>query len=593
MAYHTIQPVPLKRWQEWALAAGIAALALAASWVGLRNGFTYDDVFIVQSNEKIRNLANWWRLFGQSYWPAHWGADGYRPFTMLAFMLEWAAAGGKPWFFHAVNLALYAGSAVLVFFLARTCLPVAAAVLAGALFAVHPLHVEAVASVVGQAELLVAVFALSAVTIYVNGRNSGPLSLWRQIAIAVLFMGACFSKEHGIVVPLLLLAAELIIVRDKAPIGERFVKLRPFVLALTALAFAYLWAHFSISNGVATGFHPYVPFRTNELGPPGRIWTMFGLVPDWIRLFLWPAHLQTEYGPPEYPVVHNFQPYQLPGILILLAALGLVVFGRRRSPPVSFGIAFAIIALLPTSNFIVATGILLAERTLFLPSAGVMIAVGASVPWLYKHLKVTPLRVAAAAGFALVAALGIWKSHNRTQVWKDNETLFSAAPVDAPNVYRPHYMLGAWRFGQKRKVQAEAHYRRSIELYDHDPYVFYSLGQQYLTVGMFNSAVTQFRSALILDSAMTEARARLAVALMYLGQYDEAERHALQAIRENSPSFRVLRWTLAKIKQGRKTGKPPLYQAGSEPEPDSGNVPRIVQKTPSDTARARGVPPPR
>ena len=586
MAHHTIQPVPIRRGTEWLLAAGVVALAVASSWVGIRNGFTYDDVYIIQRNPAIASLGDWWRLFGQSYWPAQWGSDGYRPLTMLAFMLERAVDGNAAWVYHAANITLYAIAAGMVFFLARTVLPLAGAVVAASLFAVHPVHVEAVAGLVGQAELLVAVFVIPAVTIYINGRNGNGLTAARQVAICVLFALGCFSKEHGITLPVLLLAAELIVVVDKDPIRKRLVKLRPFVLSLAAIGLGYLAAHQYVSQGTSMGFHPFVAFTTNQVGAEGRIWTMFGFVPDWIRLFLWPAHLQTEYGPPEYPVVKSFALYQVPGMLILLAIIALIIVAwRRRSTAVAFGLAFAVIALLPTSNFLVATGLLLAERTLFLPSVGVMIAVGASVPWLYKHLKVTPLRAAAAAGFAVIIALGWWRSHTRTKVWIDNETLFTAAIVDAPNVYRSHYVLGAWRFGQKRKSDGERHYKRAMELYDRDPYVFMGMGQEYLNFGMYRPSVPYFRKTLEVDSAFVEARAALGMALTMLGEYDEAEMQIRRALREHTRSGKAMYWALDAIKQYKPTGAPPPIATPAprmSPTDTTGSasskVPETVQK---------------
>ena len=588
MAHHAIQPVPVKRSTEWLLAAGVALLAVAASWIGVRNGFTYDDVYIVEKNTAIRSLGNWWRLFGQSYWPAQWGSDGYRPLTMLAYMLEWAIGGGKAWVFHAANISLYAIIAFMVFFLARTVLPLAAALLAAALFAVHPVHVEAVAGIVGQAELLVAAFVIPAVAIYIKGRNGDGFTLGRQIAVCVLFALACFSKEHGVVLPTLLLAAELIVVTDKAPIRARFLKLRPFVLALIAIGLGYLLAHGRVSRGTSMGFHPYVAFSTNNVGDDGRIWTMFGFVPDWIRLLLWPARLQAEYGPPEYPVVGEFAAYQVPGMLILLATIALIIVAaRRKSRAVSYGLAFALIALLPTSNFLVATGLLLSERTLFLPSVGAMIAVGASVPWLYKHLRIPPLRVAVAAAFVAIAALGVWRSHNRSEVWKDNETLFTAGVQDSPNVYRAHYVLGAWRFQHKRKVQGEQLYMRAIELYDRDPYVFMGMGQEYLNFGMNRSAVPYFQRVLVIDSTFVEARAALAIAFTLLGRYDEAEVEARRALREHTRSGAAMRWALDAVKKYRHTGAPPpgVVSPSDTAASASSKVPAVLQNTAPDSLR--------
>src|SRR6476661_2728214 len=146
-------------------------------------------------------------------------------------------------------------------------------------------------------------------------------------------------------------------------------------------------------------------------------------------------------------------------MLILVAILSLIVVAaRRRSVPAAFGLTFAVIALLPTSNFVVASGILLAERTLFLPSVGVMIAVGGAVPWVAKRVRPAALQAVAAALLFVCLGLGAWRSYTRTLVWKDNDTLFNAAILDAPNVYRSHYMLGAWKFHLLRKVEGMRSY---------------------------------------------------------------------------------------------------------------------------------------
>jgi hypothetical protein len=470
-----------------------------------------------------------------------------------------------------------------------------------------------VASVVGQSELLVALFAIPAVTVYINGRNGAGLTPLRQAAICLLFILACFSKEHGVTVPVLLLAAELIVVDDKESIRKRFVKLRPFVLALTAVGLGYLAVHQRVSMGTSMGFHPFVAFTTNNVGTNGRIWTMFGFVPDWVRLFLWPARLTAEYGPPEFPVVREFAAYQVPGMLIVFATLTLIVVAaRRKSRAVAFGLAFCCIALLPTSNFIVAAGLLLAERTLFMPSVGAMIAVGAVVPWIYRRVRIhllripiprrapviinlgflnSPLRIAIAAGFVVVVALGIWRSHNRSKVWVDNDTLFAASVADAPNVYRSHYILGAWHFQKKRKILGEKSLLKAIELYDRDPYVFLGLGQEYLNFYMYRSSVPYFRRVLEIDSTMVDARSALTLALTMLGEYDEAEMHAHRSLREHTRSGEAVRWSLDVIKRYRATGEPPPIAAPpprvspTDTASASSKVPPIVQITAPDSVR--------
>lgn len=582
LAYHAIQPVPIKPWQQWAFAAALVALAVASSWNGVFSEFTYDDKLIVETNGALTQLTTFWRLFGQSYWPTVWGGDGYRPLTILAFSLEWAAGDGKPWVFHATNIALYAVVSVALFRLAQTILPFAAAWIAAALFAVHPLHVEAVGNVVGQSELFVAAYLITALNIYIRARNADELGIGRMVGIGLLYAAAMLSKEHGIVLPGLILAAELVVVVDNPPIRERLIRLRPFVLVLIAMASAYLLAHGHVSDERVTGFHQYVPFSSTNLDSVGRAWTMFGVVPQWIRLFLFPARLVAEYGPPEFPVVTGFHLYQAPGILILASLIALIFMARRKVPALSFGIAFAMIALLPTSNFIVPTGILLSERTLFLPSAGAMIAVACLVPWLYQRARIAPLRIAAAAALAIVLFAGARRSVQRTAVWKNNDALFDTSVIDAPGVYRTHFMLGAWKFHLKRKREAEREYQLAMGLYDKDPYVYYSLGQEYLNARMYRAAAPLFRKVLEIDTNIVEARARLAMVLAELDQWPEAKEQAIRTLgHPEMKSFHVMRTVLRMAVAEERKAK-----TGQTLGAESGKAPPVLQDALSKVAPA-------
>ena len=283
--------------------------------------------------------------------------------------------------FHAVNIALYVAVCVLVFALAKRFLPAWAAWITAALFAVHPVHVEAVANVVGQAELIVAVALISATILYVRDRQPGSLQLRTVAIIAVLYPIACFSKEHGIVLPAILVAAELTVIEDATPWRDA----DPRVCArssdfLTAIAVAFIWVRSLVlaDHGGIGGFQPFTPFSTLHISDRDRVLTAIGVVPQWVRLLFWPAHLSSEYGPPEIEIAQGYSLTQLPGLIVLLSILGIGIAVRRRQPVISFGIALTCITLLPSSNFLLPAGIVLAERTLFLPSVGAMLIVGAA-----------------------------------------------------------------------------------------------------------------------------------------------------------------------------------------------------------------------
>ena len=379
-----------------------------------------------------------------------------------------------------------------------------------------------------------------------------------MLAIAALYAAACLSKEHGIVLPAILLAAEVIVVVDKAPLRARLTALRPFALSLVLVAVAFLAAHLNVHKAI-TGFHPYVPFHVLGVGATGRVFTMVGLVSEWLRLFLWPLRLAAEYGPPANPVEAGFHLYEVPGLIALVGVLALGVVSWRKAPAVSFGIWFLVIALLPTSNFLVPTGILLSERTLFMPSVGAMIALAAVVPWLYQRARTRAMRIAGLTAFEAILAFGAWRSMERTRVWKDNDTLFAVTVIDAPYVYRSHFMLGAHKLNLKHMIEGEREYQLSIALYDRDPYVFYSLAEEYRLAGFNKAAIANYRRALAIDSTMYEAHARIALSLAALGRWPEANREAILALSEDTRSSQAMLGIirLAAVERKRAAATPP------------------------------------
>jgi len=532
-----------RRWPTPLAALTVACLAIASSAIGIANRFTYDDRYVIELNPFARTMHQWWRVFATSYWPPSWGGDGYRPLTILAFKIESTLGRGSPTPFHAVNILLYALSAVLVFAIATRLLPSWAAWTAAALFAVHPVHVEAVANSVGQSELLVALALLGSTILYIDARRRGELTLRSGLAIAVLYVVACFSKEHGIVLPAILAVAELTVIDDPRPLGEKIRRLRPFYLILTALAVAFVGVRsLVLSDHPIGGFAPFTPFSSLHITWLNRALTALGVVPEWLRLFFWPARLSAEYGPPDIEIAQGPSISQLPGFLILFATLTFGVLLRRRRPAISFGIAFVCITLLPSSNFILPAGIVLAERTLFLPSVGAMLVAGgvavAIADWMrarYSGAEVGRTRLLAQASVVVVLVAGMSRSESRTLVWKDNETLFNQSVLDAPNAYRAHYMLGAWSFEKNRMRIGEAEYKKALALFPYDPSVSFNLAERYRSVGLCRPAVPLYRWTRGLDPNYPFGRTALAACLLADSDYAAVKPAALDAIRAGGP----------------------------------------------------------
>lgn len=562
----------------------VAFLAFASSVSGIFNGYSYDDRYIVEKNPAMHELGRWWHGFVESYWPREWGADGYRPITILFFKIEYALGHGSPLAFHATNIALYMLASVLVFAIARRILPFEAAWLAAALFAVHPVHVEAVASVVGQSELLVGVFLFAAVALYLRDRQVGPLRVSTAAWILLLYALGCFSKEHAIVLPAILVAAELTVLGSDGELRTRLrdPAMRTFYLslALVAVAFVAVRGRVLTEHGIA-GFTPFTAFVALSLTPFQRILTAVGVVPEWVRLLLFPAHLASEYGPPDIPIAQGLELYLLPGFLLLVATIAIAFVVRRREPVISFGIAFLCVTLLPSSNFIVPAGIVLAERTLFSPSAGAMLAIAGVVVAFARYRGARSLRRSAPALVAvmLVLTAGIARSATRSRVWKDNDTLFRQAVADVPASYRAHFVLGAWYFENHDIRHGEAEYHESLRLFPYDPAVSYNMAEQYRFNGLCEPALPLYKWTREVDPDFPYGRYSYALCLLNTGHYADAKHMAFVA-RAAGADYRSVRGiitaadSMMRVQSADSSGGPAPAAARRI---GSGKVPQVMQ----------------
>lgn len=588
---------------QWSLLVlSLLLLVVVSSGIGIRNDFTYDDVEVIKRNAEVHTLHHWWTLFAHSYWPRAYGGDGYRPLTMLAFATQWVIGGGAAWVFHATNIALYGAVTIAVFCFAALLLPTGAAWLVAALFAVHPVHVEAVASTVGQSELWVALLVIPAMTIYLRRSLAGTtLSVGEAAAICVCYTLGLFAKEHAIVLPALIVAAEVLLGSENRPLAQRLVRIRPLILCLTLLASLYLAARSAVKGGDISGFQPFVVFQTLDLSYANRVLTMIGVVPQWTRLLLWPVRLTTEYAPPDVDIAQGPSVVQLPGLLLLVGILGLaMVLWKRRGlgAIASFGIAWFCITLLPSSNFIIPAGIIIAERTLFLPSLGALVAIGALAVWIAQRVAESRsfalrrnLSVTACCGVAIILIAAGARSASRTVVWHDNDRLFTQGIIDAPQSYRAYYMLGARKFEAGDERNGERAYRHALALFPYDPFMAYNFAFQYQLRGTFEAAIPLYKWAFALDPKIRggQGRGNLAICYANANHPAEAREQALLAMRLGGAPL----WQLRRVLQYSDSvlGKTDATRRTNSLRPDqlaalAGNSPLHSQNTSTEPAVA-------
>jgi hypothetical protein len=512
-----------------ALAAALIAAAVAVPT--LWNAFALDDVPLIAENARVHSLAAPWRFLAQAYWPPDRGAALYRPLTVFGFAVQWAMGGGAPVVFHVVSGLLSSVASALVGFLALGLgLGRRAALAAAVLFAVHPVHVEAVANVVGQGELLAAAAVLAALVVYARARRRGRLTPMKSITVVALYGMGCLSKEHAVVLPALLLIVELALA-PALSLRERVRITGPTLLGLAVVAVVF-WTARTIVLGGMTGVDTHPVFR--GVTPGARILTSLGLVPTWLRLSLFPLRLQADYSPAEYGIALGVGLPQLLGAT-LVVGLGVVAWRCRRvRPVVSVGILFAAVALLPASNLLLPTGVLVAERTLFLPSVGVVLALAAA---LEPALEGARGRVAGAL-VGGVTVLGGARFMLRAPVWASTETLSGHMLDDAPRDYRSWWMVGGFALRRGDSAEGEAAFRKAVTLYDGDPNLLLDLGNLELVRHRYDAAEVAYGRALLLRPGFETARNRRILSLVGLGRCAEARDEARHAAQFGDPEWR-------------------------------------------------------
>jgi len=504
---------------RWIPLALVGALAIVAMSAVLGNRFAGDAIPLIVRNGHVHAVSDFPMRMLETYWPqVTLESDGrlYRPLTSILFSFEWVLGVGSPLLYHATSLALYVLGSLLMFALARRFLAPGPATFAAALFAVHPAHVEAVASIAGQAELLGAALALLSATVYVDGIARGLTSTRLAIIVGGYALG-CLALGQVVVLPLALLLITPIIPSSRPSAVARDDASRALV-ALAATAVAYLAVRHTVL-GSLLGDAPHPAW----VGTPAslRIMTMLSAVPVGLRLLLWPAHLQADYSPQEIELASGFGEGQVIG-LALVMLFGLAIWwGWLRAKPVAAGLLWISVAIIPTANLLAPTSAILSEASLFLPSIGACLMAGglAAAVGSSRLGRIPGLREVLGGLALVVLAVGASFSGRRATVWYDTATLHAQTVLDAPLSYRAWQDWGGELVNQGKDTEGAGAKLRSLSLFDRDPSVYDDLATIQRRLGRCDRAVPLYRVALAFDPDRYSTAVRLVGCLTTLGDF--------------------------------------------------------------------------
>jgi hypothetical protein len=483
-------------------------------------GYILDDTYAIRGNVTLRG----WDSLGR-VWTEQFGGDGgpfyglYRPVTMTLFAFVFNAGARWPVWFHIVAIAAHAAVSVVVLRLLLRGVQRTPAVLLALWFAVHPVHVEAIANITNSSEILVALWTCVLASQLWRVADAGRKATWRDAAVAgALYLGAAFSKESGIMAAPIALLFAWGWHHDARALDTRAEWQRwKTVLAAFGLAVMVVMAARALVLGGPVAGRAIAAIALEGMTDGDRIVAMLALGPTVAGLLLWPMVLNPHYGPSIFST-SPASTYLWFGVTIAVLTVAIVVSVRAAKTDRRWlvAIGWTLLAFLPASNLFVATGQVLAERTLYVPSIGAAMLLALVVAWLAGKLpdaaRLSRL-VALTIPFAVIGMFAV-RSAIGTQTWRGNQSIFEQMIAADTSGYTGYWQSGVEATLQGRPAEGLAFFEQAYARYKRDRGLILDLGAALTNHRQFARAVAVYREGLTLapgDSALTARLAALGV----------------------------------------------------------------------------------
>jgi hypothetical protein len=427
-------------------AIATAFVAIAVYAVALGNGFAFDDVVVIPGDVRVTG-GQLGALLARPYWNDQ-ALSLYRPLTSLSFGLDWSISNGSAAWFHFTNILWHALASMLAFALLTRFFRTVPALLGALVFALHPVHVEAVANVVGRSEPIAATFFFAACLVW-TARTLAPAA--RGSLTALCFALALFAKESAVMLPAILLLIDF----AAGQLGRGYLRRRWAEYALLMVTFGgYLLIRLSVVGGLTpTRLDPSLEIATTW---SQRVLTAMQAWPVNAKLLFFPRTLLADYGPRVLLPISEFTPLATLGLtLVVVTVIGGIVAVVRGARLPALALWWFPITILPVSNFLFPIGVLVAERTLYLPSFTISLLLAIVVSQTRALASVRGRAVVAAVLLALAVRTVV-----RIPDWQSTYSILAAQVRSRPDSFR-----GQWHMA--RVARARGDVATSLSIYDY------------------------------------------------------------------------------------------------------------------------------
>jgi len=537
------------------LTATLLAIGIGAAYSNSLNvGFEFDDVYVIMDNPSIRTLRNIPRFFYDPFTLTTIRENvDLRPVLQITYALNYAISGVRPWSYHALNMVLHFVTAFLVFRIVRDHLwrgpgdgvPVAAALF----FALAPLNSQALDYMSARSALLCTTLYLAAFWCVLR----------RQQWLAALLQAlALLTKAVAMTLPAVIVAYDFLY-RDRARCPTTVSYLRDWrrvlrlVLVPVVLDLAFLvYRRLLLPPWVSQTFHeqfttPWIWFMSEW---SGQLY--------YVRLFLWPDALSIDHA---FPYAFSLlEPRAWLALGVIVAWIGVALWGAARRPMVAFATAWFFITLAPESSFAPLAEVINDHRPYIASSLGLSVLLAWLVheasPWVRQRRQ----QAFAVACLGLcVAAVPV--TRHRNWQWQDSVRLWTDAAENTPANGRAWMNGGVALLGRNQLGAARYYLERARDLMPAYPYVYMNLSVLETREGHLDAALRAAEEGVRVQPSLAGAHYHHGQVLERLGRTDDAAA-AYQWAQAIDPRDQRVTAALARLAPDGGSSVEGLMQAG-------------------------------